>query len=133
MLRGHAAERVVVEIRLALLDGELQQILVQRREKAAARGGLRTEALRPERIEVCVAETPPIHELNRKLERALRVANEVVFVEPQIAVELADCRYRRFADAHGSDFFRFDENDPARLAMRSEERRVGKEGRSRWS
>ena len=49
-------------------------------------------------MDIALAQTPPIDELNTQLERRIRLANKIVFIKPQQTVEIGDVRDGRFAD-----------------------------------
>src|SRR5262249_45550761 len=62
-------------------------------------------------VYVRIAEPAPIDELDAQLERALGPADEVVLIELQGAIELAQVRNRRLTDADRADLIRFDQAD----------------------
>src|SRR5689334_4796034 len=103
-----------MQIRIATFDGELHQILVYRRKRAdgACRRSAGADQCR-ERIEVDMTDAFPIHVLDRKLDRPLGLADEIVLIETEIAIEFLDRRDGRLADDYGPDFLRFDKHDPA--------------------
>ena len=58
-----------------------------------------------------LALLPPVDELDAELECALRMPQEIVFVELHQAVELRDRGDRRLADADDADLGGFDQRD----------------------
>src|SRR5258707_459773 len=62
-------------------------------------------------MEIGMSEPCPIDELDPKFERALGLADELVFVESQRVVEAAQRRNRRLSYADRSDLGRFDDAD----------------------
>src|SRR5215208_243137 len=62
-----------------------------------------------ERVDVAVAFTQPVDELDAELERGLAALHELGFVELDQLIVFLDRRDRRFADADGADRFAFDQ------------------------
>src|SRR5438309_7436922 len=111
--RGEAAargerpgHRIVVERPGAAGLSLLQPILVER-------DGVELGAIGAEGVEIAVALLAPADELDAELERALRLRDELPFVEAQRMVEQADRRDGRLADADDADLVRFHYLDPA--------------------
>jgi hypothetical protein len=64
-----------------------------------------------ERMDIFVADPAPVRELDAELDRRLRLAHEIDFVEPERVVEVANVRDGRFADSDDSDLRRLDQPD----------------------
>src|SRR5882672_907992 len=94
--RRHGVERQVFEAEYITRVSQSQPVLVDREL-------VRTDAVRTEGMEVNVAQPRPVAKLDAELERRLGSANEIVFVEPEHAVEEPDRRDGRLADTDGAD------------------------------
>src|SRR5687768_8938928 len=70
---------------------------------------LRIQAELAKGMDVAIAQALPIDELDAELERALRVADELVFIEAQQRIERQQRRNRRFANTDRADLLRFDQ------------------------
>ena len=64
-----------------------------------------------EGMKVAMAQARPVAKLDAELERTLRMAQEIVFIEPECAVEEPNRRYGRLTDPDGADIGRFDDAD----------------------
>src|SRR5688572_2769533 len=80
---------------------------------SAERRAFHVEAERSERVDVTIANAAPIAKLDAEFERRLRLADEIVLVDPEHAVEEADVGERGFADADDAHFLGFDQGDGA--------------------
>ena len=69
-----------------------------------------------------MAEVMPVDEADRQLDRRLRMAHEILQVDPEEPEKVDDARDRRFADADRRDIGRLDELDRARRAELSGQR-----------
>jgi hypothetical protein len=78
-----------------------------------------------EAVDVAVAAASPIHEFDAELERAHRLADEVVFVQVQRLVVEFDHRDRGFAHADGADFLGFHQPDRIGSVQHFRQRRGG--------
>src|SRR5690606_27356107 len=65
----------------------------------------------PERMDIAVAGAGPVDELDPELVGRVRLADELVLVDPEHAVEHDDLRDGRLAHAHGADRLAFDQLD----------------------
>ncbi len=74
-------------------------------------------AERAEGMHIAVTRQIPAAKLDAELERALRLAHEVRFVEAQQLVEVAQRRQGRFAHAHGADLVGLDQRHRVALGM----------------
>ena len=68
-------------------------------------------------MHVVFAGTIPVAEFDAELERGLRLAHELRFVDPQQLVEVAQRRQRGLAHAHRADVVGFDEREAITLRM----------------
>src|SRR5690606_11571052 len=84
-------------------------------------------AIGTEGMDIAIADTRPVDELDAELERRLRLRHQVAFVEPQAPLEEANVRQRRLADADGTDFFGFDPTTAPKPGLE----RSGERGRRR--
>ena len=71
--------------------------------------GALAAAERSERVDVTVAESAPVPELDAKLEGRPGGRHEIGFVDSEPLVETADVGKRRFANPDDTNRFRFDE------------------------
>ena len=76
-------------------------------------------------MHVRMAFLVPVDELDAELESAVRVLQELVFVDAQHAIELRDRRDRRLADTDDADLGGFDERDGQSWAEHARKRRSG--------
>ncbi len=112
--RSHAREAVlarglVVEAVIPQRTTAPQQVFVQ---PVVVEGDVgQVLADRAEGMHVGVAAFVPVGELDAELEGAVRVAQEVVFVEAQHLVEQVDGRNGRLAHADDADLIRFHHGD----------------------
>ena len=68
-------------------------------------------SIESERVDIAMAKTRPVDELDAQLVGRVRFADELVLVDPEHGVEQVDLRDRRLADADGADGFGFDQLD----------------------
>src|ERR1700738_5005206 len=66
-----------------------------------------------EAMDVAIAGTAPVHELDAELEGAAHLADELDLIDLQHAVEQLQVRYGGFAHADGADLLGFDEPNGA--------------------
>src|SRR3981189_849525 len=66
-----------------------------------------------EAMNVAIAGTPPVDELDAELEGAAHLADELDLIDLQHAVEELQVRYGGFAHADGADLLGFDEANGA--------------------
>ena len=124
-LREHDAERIFIEARGVAELAQAQPELVERDAV-----DVRPEVA--ERMDVAIADPPPIAELDAEFDRGLGRLHERRFADVQRTVEIADVRKRGLADSHGSDFIRLDQLDRNRQALElvGERRRGHPSGRA---
>src|SRR5262245_37775010 len=89
------------------------------------RNALHLDAIESERMHVSVPGPLPVREFDGDLQRALRGAHELGFVDLQAAVELQYGWNRRFAHTDRADLLRFDELD-AEQSTRVDRKRRGR-------
>ena len=70
-------------------------------------------AERAERMDVGIADPPPVAELDAELEGRPGARHEIGFVDAELLVEGADVRQSRLADPDDADRLRFDQLDAA--------------------
>ena len=80
-------------------------------------------AERAEGMDVVFTGQIPAAKLDAELERALRLAHEVRFVEAQQLVEVAQRRQRRFAHSDGADLVGLDQRHRVAFGMQDLRRR----------
>ncbi len=102
MAAGHDREGILFDTRrVAVLPGA-QPVLKQRH----AIDGLAVDA---EGMDIAVAITAPVDEIDTQLERAIGIAHELDFIDTQEVVEILDLRQGRFTDTDGAYFIGFDQ------------------------
>ena len=72
---------------------------------------LQIEPIGAKGVEIAVLLCPPADEFYPQFVSRLGGPDKVFFLDPEMIVELANWRYRSFADAHSSDHFRLDQSD----------------------
>src|SRR3954466_7374315 len=68
-------------------------------------------AQRAKAVYVGIAGPGPIDELNAQFEGALGAPNELVLIDPERLIELADLRNGSLTHANSTNFIRFDQTD----------------------
>src|SRR6185295_6494098 len=72
---------------------------------------IHVDAVRTERVQIRMAEARPVAEFDGQLERRVRLADEVVLVQIQHAIEDAHLRDGGFADTDRADLLGLDQHD----------------------
>ena len=103
-LRGHVRQAVIPEGGLVAREPLLEPVVVKSH-------AIHVLAIGTERMHVGVPDPQPVDELDAELERRIRMAHEIGFVEAEAPVEVVYGGNRGFADTDSSDRLRFDEPD----------------------
>jgi hypothetical protein len=115
--RRDGVERIGAQVIVLAQGVQLQPVGVKRHR-------LHVEAIGPERVVIAVADCLPVDELDGQFEGGLGLADELVLVEAQHAVEDVDLRDGGFADPHRADGLGLDQGD-AGLAVLGQEAAQG--------
>ncbi len=102
-------------ILLGRVDGVILAMVLQ--EEGVKGDPVHIEAIGPEGVDVFVADPAPVLEFDAELEGRLGAANEVVLIDAERAVERADLRNGRLADADRADRFRLHQFDVAIIVL----------------
>src|SRR5690348_4794681 len=89
-------------------------------------GGIERPAYRPERMEVAVAESRPVGELDAELESTAGLADEIALIDAEQLIENMQRRDRRLPDSNGADLRGLDDLDLA--VARLQHSRQGRRG-----
>ena len=117
--RRHAVEDVVAEFRGFAAQVQLVPVMMEGHQAQVA------PAHRAEGVVVAMAGSQPIDEFDAELEGALGLADEIVFVEAERAVEQADLRDGGLAHADDADLVGFDQADRYAAPEQLGQRRAG--------
>ena len=115
LLRRQPVEAVVPERTRRTLRLVAQPIVMKRDVGEVATDG-------PEGMHVRMPLLVPVDELDAELERALRLPQEIVFVDLHQLVELLDRRDRRLADTDDADLGGLDQRDRQSRAEHARQR-----------
>src|SRR6185436_2654535 len=114
-----AGEDELVLLRHRNLETEMTELDVQRLgarlvPEVIERQPIDEHAEGAERMPEAMTDVMPVDEADRQLDRRLRMAHEILLVDPEEAQKVDDPRDRRFTDADRRNIRRLDELDRAR-------------------